>query len=388
MRRALIAGSVFAAILAACADLFHDTDFAFELRPDASLLAETSSSAVDGAVSEDFCALPIADGKALAVRSCALLAACQSPFGSNATGRCLARAIPAMACKGAPGSAVRGPVLAFYRCLARAKTCGDIERCVFPVGVAPQCGSAPQSFTQCGLAKDGQDAVRIDCPRPNAVAVGEACAAYGKRCDLEDDSTGFCTGQGGVESCMRTGCVGTQMQLCRDGGSAEAGGGRDDGFDCANFGAGKCVDGDAGPACLPSSNVTCVPSADVECNVDGVAVGCPAGRQELVDCRALFGSQCHAVRSPVVDAGASKDAGDAGNARERTSRERAWDVQRACEIVGTDAAACTEERCNDKKLVACVRGSRIVVDCAALFGTDCTTVETSDGLRPACRAPR
>jgi hypothetical protein len=368
MRRALVAAVGSTLVLGACVDLLHDTDFAFTERLDASAL-EAAAPAPDAGEPIDFCAIPLEEGRRLAIRSCALLSACMSPFGRNAPGACLERALPAMACAGARGERARGPVLSFYQCLAAAKTCSDVERCVFPAGVPPQCGSAAEPFTQCGLAKDGQDAVRIDCPRSNTAAIGEACAAYGQDCAVDRDVSGHCTGHAGLHGCVQTGCDGTHLHLCAD---ASAEGGRDDGFDCANFGDGLCVDAAAGPACVPESTIGCRPSADVACNA-GVAIGCPSGRQEIVDCAGLFGSSCHSIDGGALDAGAA-------------ARARAWDVQRACEIA-PDAGGCTEDTCSKTMLVACARGARIAIDCAALVGTSCAQISTGDGQRPACARP-
>lgn len=393
MRRLIALGAVtFGSGLAllACVDLFHSTDV------DA---VEANDSAVDQAVPDvrvdapvdaghattgpiDFCAADGGDNTALARHACALLAACESPLGTNSTGECLEHALPAMACKSAPNHPVSGEALAFYRCIAAADRCApdpdagasearhDIAGCVFPVGAVPKCG--PGTFTACGFAADGQKDVRVDCEaRPDASVRGESCSALGKTCIVTSPVTSTCgdpvgSADGGV-TCAKTGCNGTHLELCGDGTTD---GGVNRGFDCKDFGGGTCTDGNAGfPECAPSnSGAPCTPTAAVRCSKTA-AIGCPNGLQEIVDCAALVaGATCTEISGGT--------------------RAQAWDVGRACTLA-VDAGACTEDTCSATHLIACVRGRPVNIDCQAEFGSGsgCQQIGTGDGYRAACKAP-
>lgn len=363
MRRfAIAAALVMPSGVAACVDLFHDTSY--ELPEAGSLDASVEASAADSATQlKEFCDLDFDEATAMAKRSCALLAACESPMGSNATGKCLEDALPTFACKAAPGRAPRGARLEYYRCLAAAKSCDDTVKCIFPTGVPADCGQiADGGITTCGAAASPLAEVRLDCRRSGSRAYGEACIAKGRTCRRVADYRGECTGSGGLGACASSGCVGTSLRQCV--------GGNDVGFDCATVGAGRCVDVAHGSACVPTGSGTCPASTVVTCQ-GTTASGCPGGVPEVIDC-AVFGSTCHRI------AGASADAG----AREGGA-PRSWDIARACDVPA-DAGACSADRCVGDKLVACVRGAPIEIDCRALLGSRCGSWLTAEGERFAC----
>lgn len=358
MRRAIALVGLGSIAAAACVDLFHDTSFTLPDPIDASLSDVTAppDAAPDASGPIDFCALDAGVGVTLAKRACALLAACQTPFGRSATGRCLEAALPAMECRAAPGRAVVGSALLYYQCLAVARTCTDVERCISPSVVPGTCATDGGNVTRC-LPGAEEHAVRVDCPKPGALAGSESCAAAGQVCTQQGTFLGACTGIGGLDGCKKTGCKdGRYLQRCADGGSDA--GTRDDGHDCSLFGLGQCADTDAGPACVPSGPA-CADVA-VTCLGNTVAKGCVAGHEEVIDC-AIFGASCQT---------GSLDAGR-------------LDVLRAC-AVKRDGGC--EDKCGSStQLSACSLGHIIDIDCPTLVGGPCVTVLTSEGSRGACQ---
>ncbi len=354
MRRLAIAAGAIAALAFACVDLFHDTDFASTPPIDASTpeAKADAPSATGDAAPLDFCTLDPNDAKARAQRACAMLAACQTPFGKNATGACLERALPAIGCKMAPGRVARGSALEFYRCLVAASSCDDVARCVFKTEKETICVKEAGAFTQC-VPSTGAPALRADCFNEGP-AVAEPCSDLGQICSGEGDYLGLCTGKKGRSGCTIGGCVDTFVVRCnRDGG--------DDGYDCALFGAGSCVATDAGGACVPNGQGCEV--KPVECDSQGLVTGCIGGKLDRLSC-SLFDGTCH-------DAGA----------------RAALDVREVCRVPGD--AGCDIDRCssNVDQLTACVLGNRITIDCKALVGTTCRQYETSDGTRFGCAKP-
>lgn len=363
MRRIATVGLVLLPIGAiACVDLFHDTDFAF--------VADAAASGGDGgerdgavdaqgpsdAAPLDFCALSIDEARPIAHRACALLAACETPVGTNAVGRCLERALPVIACQGAPDRAARGAVLAHYQCLAAARTCEDIARCVLGDAGAPSCG-ANVPFTQC------VGDVRLDCRKTGQPAGAESCAATGRVC-ARDGLGARCVGPDGLGGCARTTCDGSKLRICADAGD-------DLGFDCADFGAGNCAapakPGKGTPGCVPTSKDTCIPGSSIRCS-GRVAIGCATGVEDRLDCQGLFGTSCTDITTDAPP-------------------EIGWDVSRACEV-RPDGGRCSKDSCSGTTLYACVHGNATALDCAALVGGTCGKVTTSDGVDVAtCVVP-
>ncbi|MDB4993726.1 MAG: hypothetical protein JWM74_1158 [Myxococcaceae bacterium] len=353
-----VAATCAAVSLAGCVDLFHSTDFGGAA---ATTDAASSESGIDAAP-QDIC-LPPAEALAKAKRSCALLSACESPVGDNAIGRCLPNAIVAYDCTVSPLRPTGGAALAYWSCLAQATTCEQVHACIYPQDVAP-C-PATGAFTACPIASS-----RADCETAGAKPPSETCAATGRVCTANGMSEAYCTGTGGLD-CTGARCDGTQLHACLgpgaitlpDGGKGTL----DEGFDCASYGGGTCVQNTITASCKPASDTTCAASADVTCDRN-VAVGCPSGFEERVDCAALTGRN---------------------NTCTPTSGGRAWDVSRACGIPATDGGSgCARDTCSGEKLVACVRGAQVTIDCAADANlARCIQVRTFDGERPTCSRP-
>lgn len=341
-----------------CVDLFHSTDF---------------GTASQGPI--DFCKWSESEAQSHALKSCALLSACQSPVGENAVGECLVHATFAYDCNANADLPVAGSARAFWLCMAQASSCGDVASCVYSdppalasTSTAPACNAqATSAFTACAGASSQ---ARVDCQKPGGNAVGESCLGVGRTCaPKQNGGEALCLGKEGVV-CTQTGCNGTELDFCVDAGGGDS---FDRGLDCADFGAGTCVNAEAGtsdggdvyqgPTCAPVDAGACDPKAGIRC-LGAVAVSCPNGLDLQVNCGAL---------APGVSCRADSTA-------------PAWDVTSAC---ATESPTCASDACSsDKKtLVACVRGSTIDVDCASMGLGDCTTVTTSDGPRAACAPP-
>jgi hypothetical protein len=285
--------------------------------------------------------------------TCAWIAACETPFGDNETGRCLANAILAFDQTTNANRKPKGDAQDFWRCAfaaATAKSCAQIESCAFGGLVAP-CGGGP--FVGCA----GRGDTRVICDKAGSGEPVERCAAYGKSCGALDPQIGqhdaLCTGPQG-RMCQTSGCMGAKLSACDDAGT-------DLGQDCALVGAGACVP-DAG-ACMPESSEPCTPTADISCDDAGVAYGCATGLREKVDCTKISGpGGC----TPVLNA-------------------PGWmPPSAACK----QAAGCGADQCNGTSLNACVRGRFVAVDCAKLGLGACTSVmTTTDGTRYACAKP-
>ncbi|MGH7281300.1 MAG: hypothetical protein ACRELY_07250, partial [Polyangiaceae bacterium] len=182
-----------------CVDLFHSTDF---------------GSPQKGPI--DFCSWSEAEAQSNAMKSCALLAACQSPVGENETGECLVHATFAYDCSANPSLPVAGNARAFWMCMAQASSCGDVSSCIYSdppaldsKAAAPACQSQSMSaFTACAGASSE---ARVDCEKPSVIAVGESCLGVGRTCaPTRSGGEALCLGEQGVE-CAQTGCSGTQL---------------------------------------------------------------------------------------------------------------------------------------------------------------------------------
>ena len=339
-----------------CVDIFHSTDF---------------GEAAKGPI--DFCSWSEPEAQSHAMKSCALLAACQSPVGENETGECIVHATFAYDCDANPNLPVAGNARAFWMCMAQASSCTDVASCVYsnPPSIdskssAPSCNAqATSAFTSCG--NGGSAETRVDCQKPGAPAAGESCLAVGRECAAKPSGNeALCLGKEGA-TCTQSGCTGTALDFCVDAGGGDS---FDRGLDCADYGAGTCIDvapssGDAsvgyvGPTCAPVEAGTCASAEGIRC-LGSVALSCPNGFELQANCGALAsGVTCRA-----------------------DSTAPAWDVTSAC---ATESPACASDACSsDKKtLIACVRGSTANVDCASLGLADCAVVTTSDGPRAAC----
>ncbi len=354
---ATIAGLVATLVGGGCVDLFHTTDFAEPVDAAPSTGDDAGAQSYD-----DFCALSEAEALDAARRSCAWLSACEAPGGGNAAGACLTRAVLAFDCHANPNRQVRGAAHDMWRCLARAASCGDVHACVFG-GPPPTCSAASGAFvafTSCASA------ARVDCEAAGAPALGGACVTERRTCVPDGDSVGYCAGGAGL-ACTSDGCAGTMLHTCGESGAVHLTDGGlgtiDVGEDCALSGAGQCVTVGDTPACLATGGRACTASSSVRCE-GNVAVGCPSGVEERVDCVALGAVCATGVTGAVAGIG--------------------WDVSRACKSAGT----CTSDSCSGSSLVGCVHGAPMTVDCVGLGLGACATRATVDGNAPSCTAPK
>ncbi len=215
-----------------CFDVLHDTS---ELRT----ACEIDPSG-PGCATASACQPSRADARRAAEHACAWLGACETPMGHNAIGPCMLGALTAFDCEASPSHPARGKQAAAWRCLAAARSCPEVDACVF----------------------------RETCsPRPGTSAGGECSATAAPGCVSE--------------------CVGATLTWC--------GGGVLAGIDCASSGRQGCAAFPAGGspswvACLPEPRdaATCAPVTGAGCS-SGVALSCLTGVLESIDCTALLG---------------------------------------------------------------------------------------------------
>jgi len=374
-----IASTALGAGVAACADLFHSTDdirTACEIDATTAGCQTTEEAGVEAGT--DFCGWTGPQARQNAQHACAWLGACETPLGRNAFGSCMFEALLAYDCHANPAHPVRGTTHDLWDCLWQAETCGKVNACVFPQG--PQtCGGGP--FVVCASLDGGPPNadVRAGCALAGAQASGENCRLWGQTCG-GNASVGVCGGNGGdpALACPFDGCDGTRLHWCSDAGT-------DIGIDCLDNGAQQCR---AFPtsanarwvACLPQSDAsTCTPDASATC-VNGVAISCPAGIVESLDCNGLLSNAgaCNpGALSPTFDwtspcavVSTTVDGGDAGDA------------------AVADAAACAES-CNGTKLNACYRGASFPLDCTQVGLLACRMVSTNQdaSVNAACTPP-
>lgn len=361
---------------AACVDLFHSTDFDEVDAGDASTEAAPADvTPIDAAVDVidaarlDFCAWSRSEARAHAIETCARLSACELPVGRNAAGTCIADAILAFDCSVAPSRPVRNApdsvAHATWQCLVEAKTCADVDRCLFGAS-PPDCLSQP--------ARDGgvtfcQGSTRVDCLPNEATPHGEPCAAHGQTCEEPQAFDAHC----GIPGFQTETCGAATASCSVDGGLlADCDPTGNFGTDCRSYGAGHCSfvrtslqGGDYG--CQPVIDAGgCDASSPVACEADGGrVVGCPLGATERVDCTAFAPDVLCNLAAPVP--GASSD------------------LARYCSATTPE---CTHDTCNLFDLVACVRGKNVPVPCAAAGLGGCKPdVPTADGPRASCGRP-
>jgi len=361
----------------ACSDLFHSTTdirTACEIDP-TSLGCEGQGAGhdTDGGPDAsnavlDFCAWSPADAKLQAMHACAWLGACETPMGKNAFGPCMFEALLAYDCASNPDHRVNGVVHELWACLASARTCDGVNRCVLPTTA---CGSG--DYTTCLTAPNGvpaESVVRVECSDSGAHA--ENCLLWSQACTMSSGpaacggpSGSACSG-GAPSSCI----AGSQLRCGRDGGDLA--------LDCAGNGAGvcsgfpqttnadwvSCLPDDAGPdaACAPTLATTCT---------HGAASSCPSGIREGLDCNNLLGADAACTSG---------------------SLNPPFDWTSPCAVTPPQ---CTVDICSDggaspgTTLVGCVRGATFSVNCTAQGLGLCQVVTTDVGAaeRPACRAP-
>ncbi len=382
-RRAWAVLGVFAAVGGAlavgCTDLFHGFD---DLE---NACGQTSACADDGSVSvsvandagadapatrdaapgeTNFCAWTSEEALDHAQHACAWLGACESPMGHNQLGECMVQAVLAFDCAANPTMPVRGALKAYWDALRTATSCNDVYAVTLtgapcPAGEFSACGGGDRVL--------GAGNTRVECMNGSSRAAGERCLASGQVCVARDEATtvGRCTGSDEL-ACKRTRCDGTSLHVCNDAG---ADGGNDLGRACEFFGGGDCATTAVGVGCAPTKTTTCIATANVTCSDMTTATSCATGLLETLQCNLVLpGSTCVATKlalgESILKACVGGDAGkpDAGG--------------ESCGGFGGSAATSS------------ARGASFTVACAAQGLGGCTIVQTLEGPRAACTAPR
>lgn len=345
-----------ACAIGACTDLFHaTTDVLTACEIDAASAGCAADASIDrGQPPTDFCAWTPVDARAHATHSCAWLGACESALGRNTFGECMIEATLAYDCSVNRAHRVTGARRALWDCLWQAKTCGDVDRCVWPRGRKP---CIQGNFTACG--SEGNDDVRIECHGTGDAMGAENCALWGQACSYDGNQAACAGDRDAGLACTQSGCFGSGIHWCADGG--------DVGIDCASLGN-RCQVSDAGPwaACVPSeAGAPCGPTTAAACTAGGVATTCATGATETIDCAALLGG-------PGACA-----AGDLSSP---------FDWTGACRKSPPD---CTADSCNGSEVVSCARGTSFIVNCAREGLGPCAIVSTNVGAeqRAACGRP-
>src|SRR5580692_9837053 len=278
-RKALAVGGVMAlAAVSACVDLFHSTDFetlcgVHPEKCDAGDAgrADAPKDVVD-AGSTNFCEWSSETARAHAEHACAWLGACSAPFDQNAFGQCMIDAILAYDCNTNPNQPIAaGSLHDLWDALWQAKSCADVNEIVNPKGVA--CSGT-------GTACAGSIAPTVNLECVDNVGGPESCLVFGRAC-----GDNGCAQQGATGKCEKSSCAGTVLHDCE--------GKTDLGYDCKYFGAGGCLESDAGPGCEPVSSASdsCEPTNEVTCTGDGgdTATACATGESVTIDCETLTG---------------------------------------------------------------------------------------------------
>lgn len=337
-----VAGAL--ATFVACVDLFHSTDSSLcdgpgnppcdaAVRPEAAVEAGAEGGPVE------ICAASSAEASARADRVCALLGACTGALGTSSFGQCRARAMLAFDCTGAPDRKVKGVVRTYWTCLASARTCDDVDLCVWRAPVRP-CGDGATPFIQCGNPGMRAECTVAAASRPSSL---ESCSGIGQSCVQLDSEHAFCAGKRGLSCAPSTPptCDGTHLVHCSTEGRTDAG--IDVGYDCADFGAGSCAITGSGPACVPDGPQC--QGEQVRCQGTRAEV-CVGGRRETLDC-ATLGVPCNEA-GPVSDA------------------------TQAC---FNGATPCdSDDYCEGSKVVSCLFGATFKLDCVAKGYKGCTRV--------------
>lgn len=345
----------------ACADLFHDTDAPTLCDMDAA--APGCSAVKDGAVPTDICAPDHATALTRAKHACAWLAACETPIGKNVTGECMAEAILAYDCAANPNRKPKLDAKTFWTGMAKVKTCADVDDVVFPQKGISNCDGT--GFIGCTKWTSSINLnTRIACPTKGERYTGENCVLQGKTCDsapLTDaglgNNGGLCVGNKG-KACTKSGCDGAHLVQCDDAGI-------DRGLDCSQFGTGTCVPSGAQPACRPDGPAVAA-SADIKCTPGGEAIASASGFEERVDCTYLSG--------PAP-----------GNCTPIPNATPGTPAAAACK---RSNGGCSTDSCAADKLVACIGGNTVRVDCVGDGLKPCNdSINTLEGTRAACGKP-
>lgn len=339
----------------ACADLFHDTDSPNLCDVDASAPGCTTSDA-----GVEICATDHATAEKRALHACAWLAACENPIGKNATGECIVEALQAYDCQANPNRRPKLGAKTFWVELANVKSCADVDKAVLPKGVG-NCGGA--GYIGCSQG-GGNETSRLQCAANGQRYFGENCILQGKTCDSlpqagdgGGNNAALCLGDK-RRACTQSGCNGAHLAACDDAGL-------DRGMDCSLFGTGKCIATGAQPGCEPEGAITCQGKADITCTSGGVAESCQTGAKEAVDCTYISGpAPDNCISIPNAPLGTPAAA--------------------ACRR----SAGCSVDTCSAGKLVACVAGRGVTIDCSGDGLKPCDdALNALEGTRAACTRP-
>ena len=353
MRRLALA-LASAAFVAACVDLFHDTDFTTLCSDNPDACASTADATTDAPVVTDiplldFCVWSSAEARAKAEHTCAWLGACEGASAGSTYGLCMTRALEAYDCRFNPGLRPAGATHVLWSCLGAlptATTCADVSRCLHGP-TPPTCSGVSNgggTFTAC--APTGETVLSCALPQSGSPPVAsESCTLEGRRCG----DAGACVGVKGTRCANNDTCDGTNAVRCRTQNDSN-----DVGLDCALRGGGACVVTDAGVACAPIADAgACDAGATVRCEDGGVAHSCVGGRDVVLDCAAV-NRTCAATSDPL-DPAASCIRPDAGGC--------------------SDDPAAPTETCEEGVIGSCARGELYTLDCARA------------GLKNGCEVP-
>jgi hypothetical protein len=338
----LLSCAAFFALVSACVDLFHSTNF--ETLCDVDARAPGCPSAEAEAGPTDFCRWSSSEARESAEHACAWLGACSSPFDQNAFGPCVINAILAYDCTVNPSRKLAGgPLHDFWDALWHASSCKDIESVSHhpPIqcdGTGYAClDASPDLLFQC--AGDGAEV--------------ESCLVHGLTCQAR-----ACKPPQESRNCDPPNCDGTVLHACGEGGA-------DEGYDCRYFGEGTCQVADGSAGCAPSpedgGGVPCTPTERVTCD-GGVASACATGILESVFCGALTGEDtCNPTTAP------------------------SWNLAAACEGRGNCVAGCRGDA--GDSLVGCGNGAEFTTSCNAHGLGGCGPVPLAGSTGYACKAP-
>jgi hypothetical protein len=387
MRRAFVFAVVsFAALGAACVDLFHATDFeTLCMRDPGHAKCSASEAGAPDAAEDagedaskphpDFCAWSSAEAQSQAGRACAWLGACEGPLGGARFGECVITAQLAYDCRANPSLRPRGKLDELWGCLATVQSCADVDACIFPGGKPPCPAIASGKFTSCATGA-GNETVRVECAAGSGekISAAEPCLLTGRTCAMRAGSTSFADCARTIDSACkpgRTSCQGTTLVSCSTSPETPN---VDRGFDCAFYGAGRCLSDGISATCIPGPEApSCTTSAGITC--DGsvarlcVATGGVTPKQEIaIDC-ARLGLPCDVTSVPP-------------SASTPWAACAQWDTRG-----GTPVLACNEDdACNGSMLESCAAGVRKTYDCKSAGLGGCRTISGS-GVA-ACTPPK
>ncbi len=381
MKRALLVSTgllLAVTTVAACVDLFHDTDSLFA---DAGDVIASDADPPDASAPRGLVCTGSIQALATAETACAWLGACALPFGVNEPGGCMVQALRAYDCTFDPSNVPRAERAEFWACLqtaSEARSCGAVRTCVMPGLLGLQtCQADNNDFFVC--LGDRPMRSRVFCRdsdggnvpftgAENCAAAGGTCITRGGRpaCSTAADPLGL------GSACSRSTCQSpTSLSICEGN---EATGIEVAQVDCTQGGSGTCGSGtDAGPGCVAASAATgnsCSPDTEVRCN-GATATRCRNSVAEEVACGNV-GLGCEADGAVFTyegcQAAAPRDAGEDAEAG--------------------DGGPCKPGCTSEGDVVACMNGLAVVVECSAKGLGRCVP-QTSLGEPDAfgCQAP-